>query len=465
MAIDESKSSTSDSSAGTPSPARKTGIGELMVRDGVVKPEHVEEALSYQKEKGGKLAEVLIDLGYLDIDTFSGFLARQPGVPSIDLSNCRMRPEVCSLVPRDFALAHEVFPIDKMGSLLTVGMACPLDSETLSELESLTGLRVSALLCNPQDIRNAVHDYYDGGILAKEGNKKAGQSEGRNVGKPVRSIDPIDSAAKLGHVARFVQLIDSLPTLEETVVRLEDTLKASTISMKDVAEAVSYDPAVTARLLNMSNSAMYGLSKLVDHVGTAVTLLGLEETWRVVRSMQTMNLEGRKEHFDHLSFWEESKFRAIAAKKIGALCLKKRDPSLFTAGLLCDIGRLLLSDAVPGLYRSIDKSLYGSALLSAENSALGFPHPEAGHSAAIRWQLPPEICVCIRYHHFPQNYNGAKKNVWIVSLASAMAEARRAKVVIDTSLFYKRRDALEAIELDAQDLLSVHMETEAEMNA
>lgn len=465
MAIDESKDAISDSSAGTPAVTGKMGIGELMVRDGIVQPEHVEEALSFQKENGGKLAEVLIKLGYLDLDAFGDFLARQPGIPSIDLANCRMRPEVCSLVPRDFALAHEVFPIDKMGSLLTVGMACPLDSGTLSELESLTGLRVSALLCNPQDIRNAVHDYYDGGILAKEGKKKAGRSKGQNVRKPVRSVDPVDSAAKLGHVARFVQLIDSLPTLEDTVTRLEDTLKASTISMKDVAEAVSYDPAVTARLLNLSNSAMYGLSKLVDHVGTAVTLLGLEETWRVVRSMQTMNLEARKEHFDHLSFWEESKFRAVAAQKIGALCLKKSDPSLFTAGLLCDIGRLLLSDAVPGLYRSIDKSLYGSALLSAENSALGFSHPEAGHSAAIRWQLPPDICACIRYHHFPQKYTRATKNVWIISLASAMAEARRAKVVIDANLFNKRGDALEALELNAQDLLEVHMETEAEMSA
>ena len=158
MEIDESNSGISDSSAGTPPPTHKTGIGELLVRDGLISPEHVDEALSYQKENGGKLAEVLINLGYLDLDTFSGFLARQPGIPSIDLSNCRVRPEVCSLVPRDFALAHEVFPIDKMGSLLTVGMACPLDSRTLSELESLTGLRVSARLCKTQDISKSVHD-------------------------------------------------------------------------------------------------------------------------------------------------------------------------------------------------------------------------------------------------------------------------------------------------------------------
>ena len=68
--------------------------------------------------------------------------------------------DVTALVPKDFAREHEVLPLDRMGSLLTVAMVCPLDKATIRALEVLTGLRVKAVLCSPEDLRKGIARHY-----------------------------------------------------------------------------------------------------------------------------------------------------------------------------------------------------------------------------------------------------------------------------------------------------------------
>ncbi|HEO71965.1 MAG TPA: hypothetical protein ENN80_11935, partial [Candidatus Hydrogenedentes bacterium] len=136
-----------------PAGAPKRRMGELLVEAGLVTQEQLEEALMLQKEQGGKVAEKLIGLEYLDMRDFVDFLSRQPGVASIDLFNYQIPEDLPGLIPREFALKHEVIPLDRMGKHLTVAMACPLDTMAIRELEALTGMKVKALLCSVNDIR------------------------------------------------------------------------------------------------------------------------------------------------------------------------------------------------------------------------------------------------------------------------------------------------------------------------
>ncbi len=142
-----------------PQPRRKL-IGELLVLDGLITERQLLEALELQRGQGGRIVEKLILLGYISAHAFLTFLARQPGVSSIVLANCRVRKELLSLVPQDFAASHQVFPIDRLGKLLTVGMACPLDRGTVDELQNLTGLRVKPMLCSPECIKAAIARHY-----------------------------------------------------------------------------------------------------------------------------------------------------------------------------------------------------------------------------------------------------------------------------------------------------------------
>ena len=138
----------------------KKPIGELLVEAGLIRPEHIEEALQKQRREGGKMVEILIGLGRLQTNEFVRFLARQGGVPSIDLAHYEIPVQIIGLVQRDFVIKNEAIPIDKLGRLLTVAMVCPLDSDTIQELETMTQSKVKPLLCSPEAIRMAIQRYY-----------------------------------------------------------------------------------------------------------------------------------------------------------------------------------------------------------------------------------------------------------------------------------------------------------------
>lgn len=143
-----------------PAPSRKR-IGELLVLDGLITERQLNDALVSQQGHGGRILDRLVMLGYVSTQSISKFLARQPGVSSIVLSNYRVRRELLTLIPREFAQSRQIFPIDRLGNLLTVGMVCPLDEATIGELESLTGLRVKPMLCSPDCIYTAIARHYE----------------------------------------------------------------------------------------------------------------------------------------------------------------------------------------------------------------------------------------------------------------------------------------------------------------
>ena len=135
-------------------------IGELLVERKLITPEQLDEALQLQKTHGLKVVEALISLAYFDVSAFIVFLSQQPGTASIELESYEVPRDVLALIPREFAERHEVFPIDKLGRLLTVGMACPLDKVTIKQLENMTKLKVRPLLCSAKSIHSAIVRYY-----------------------------------------------------------------------------------------------------------------------------------------------------------------------------------------------------------------------------------------------------------------------------------------------------------------
>ena len=135
-------------------------IGNRLVREGLITSGQLAEALAAQKTTGRKIVETLIALGYMSDTQFVRFLAQQPGIPSISLENCAVTKDLIELVPADLARKHELFPIDKMGKLLTVGMVCPLDKGAIAEIQAWTALRVKPMLCSRADVRQALDKYY-----------------------------------------------------------------------------------------------------------------------------------------------------------------------------------------------------------------------------------------------------------------------------------------------------------------
>lgn len=137
-------------------------LGGKLVKAGLISANQLRHALEAQERKGGRLADILIHLGALDSFRFLEFLAKQPGTPSISLKHCRIQDDIISLVPVEFCQENELIPIDKMGKLLTVAMACPLDKMSIDKLQEMTGLRVKPMLVSRNEIKEAIQRYYTG---------------------------------------------------------------------------------------------------------------------------------------------------------------------------------------------------------------------------------------------------------------------------------------------------------------
>jgi len=141
-------------------PRKRRLIGELLVVEGLITKSQLRQALVQQTERGGRIVGQLIALGHLTSHDFITFLARQPGITSIDLGHCRIPDELAALIPRDFALERQVCPIDKLGRSLTVGMVCPIDEGTVEDLRHITGLSVMPMLGTAESIVAAIHRCY-----------------------------------------------------------------------------------------------------------------------------------------------------------------------------------------------------------------------------------------------------------------------------------------------------------------
>ncbi|HIJ74208.1 MAG TPA: HDOD domain-containing protein [Candidatus Hydrogenedentes bacterium] len=406
-----SKGGTSAKRKEAASPKRR--IGEMLVEAGLITQDQLDEGLARQKDHGEKLVECLITMGYIDTHAFVRFLAKMPGVASIDLLNCTVTGELLDLVPEELARKHDVFPIDRLGKLLTLGMACPLDGKAIEEIESVSGLQVKPLLCRAQDIQAAIARHY--------GTGKRAYGDAYNIPEisPVRLRVSAKKAPPEEErtLSRRIRELKSLPVLPRTIERAKHAMQDVTFTVEDSVELVAMDPGVAAKVLGVANSSLYGFQGLVDTIEVAVALLGLRETHSLVLTSPVLDVIDKPEKLDYKSIWMGAMCGAAAAKAVATACGWEELSAVFAAGLLQDIGRLALFQLAPDAYVRLDNDLHGAELMEAETALLGIDHCEAGYELATQWDLPIEISEAVRFHHAPEKAQEAKKTVAAVAVA------------------------------------------------
>lgn len=416
----------------------KALIGQRLIHAGLVTESHIAEALRIQREQGGRIADILIGMGCLTTDAFVEFLAKQPGVASIELSNYCVSPDVVSLVPEEFAVARQVFPLDRMGRLLTLGMTCPLDTRTIREVEQQTGLRVKPILCTAHDMKDAILRHYNTGAYAR--------SLGRPMPLATSEAEDRQVCPRIEGVVETVRSIEKLPALPETAERVREMMADPEEPLAKVASVIALDPPVAAKVLGLVNGAAYGIHRRVDNLALAVSLLGVEETYSLVLSCSVVNLLEKSKYFDYRVFWLQSLRGVSAARTIAHATRNAQRFGVVAAGLLHDLGRAALAEAAPQLYCLIDRTLAGPRLLEEEQRVLGITHAEAGYHLAREWGLPIEIAEPIRFHHAPERATEAPENVAIVALAAAMASGAEPSD-LDQDEFRMLKPALDALGL------------------
>ncbi|MBX3177633.1 MAG: HDOD domain-containing protein [Candidatus Hydrogenedentes bacterium] len=415
-----------DRTTTTRSPAAPRRIGELLVREGLITPGQLQEALEKQRSEGGKIVENLIALGHMDTGAFVRFLSHQPGTVSIDLLNYTIPQDVIQLVDRDFALKHEVLPIDKMGKNLSVGMACPLDAATVAELEQKTGLRVRPFLVAVSDVRTALKRYYNVEVGSPDsytidGDKNVALSA-RVVAAPAAPISLVESGLKFEKVVHLIRKVSSLPALPETVSKVREAIEHPDTSTDQVAAIIGQDPSLAAKVVSLANSAAYAFTHKVQTIERATALLGLREVYSVVLASAVIEYFDKGSGFDYKRFWTRSMTCATACREIARIKRKNGASALFAAGLVHDIGRAALATIAPKPYTQVDQELPDDLLIVEENEHFGIAHPEVGYMLADGWGLPREIKEPIRFHHDFKSAQAAHAQVAVVALGACIAD-------------------------------------------
>ncbi|HEY2865574.1 MAG TPA: type IV-A pilus assembly ATPase PilB [Pyrinomonadaceae bacterium] len=137
-------------------------LGEILVRENLITSQQLKEALDYQRANGGRLGSNLVKMGMISDDVITAVLARQYGVPSINLDLFHIEPEVIRLISQDVALKYSILPISKMGPTLTLAMADPTNVFAIDDVKFMTNLKVEPVIASETSIQIAIGKYYGG---------------------------------------------------------------------------------------------------------------------------------------------------------------------------------------------------------------------------------------------------------------------------------------------------------------
>jgi len=221
--------------------------------------------------------------------------------------------------------------------------------------------------------------------------------------------------------------IPDLPTLPQVATRLQAEISSPNASAGTISEIIREDPAISIKVLRVSNSPLYGLGKKVTDIRDAVRILGFKEVYNIVLSMSTLNLFKGASHINYKDFWNHSLSVAFATKAIVDFT-GKNSPAieaaklsdLFIAGLLHDIGILVLDQYLPHTYDTVRKAMTQMddlPLYGLEYECLGISHGEVGEIVLKRWNIPGHITDAVAFHHNPEEVRANKELTEIVHIA------------------------------------------------
>jgi type IV pilus assembly protein PilB len=135
-------------------------LGEILVRENLISPQHLREALDYQREHGGRLGFNLVKLGLVSDDMITAVLSRQYGIPSVNLDLFNIDPSVISLISQEVAQKHSVLPLSRVGATLTLAMVDPTNVFALDEVKFMTGLNIEPVVVAEGSVQLAIAKYY-----------------------------------------------------------------------------------------------------------------------------------------------------------------------------------------------------------------------------------------------------------------------------------------------------------------
>lgn len=264
---------------------------------------------------------------------------------------------------------------------------------------------------------------------------------------------------------------DSLPTLPAVAAKLLAIASREETTMAEIADLVSMDVALSTKILKVVNSAFYSFPQSIGSIHKAVSVLGTNAVRSLVLSFSLLSIKAKRtgEAFDYDAFWSRSLAAGVAAKLIMSQ-MKQSDPEeIFIAGMLQNVGEMILARAFPQQYPSLRDQAGGDEerLLALEQAAFQADHAFIGAKVLHHWKLPSSLVLPTAYHHSLDQFKGGKPEllrtarvVYLSSLLSGMFYSER------PDLLHKqfRAEAARLLRFDGRVLDRIENSVQAEIN-
>ncbi|MCC6208609.1 MAG: HDOD domain-containing protein [Gammaproteobacteria bacterium] len=225
----------------------------------------------------------------------------------------------------------------------------------------------------------------------------------------------------------LVKGVIRLASLPDMFIRISQMVDDPRSSGNMIARIIGEDPALTARLLRIANSPLYGFTARIDTIARAITVIGTRGLRDLVLAYAALDIMGRFKGglIDLEDYRRRSLLCALVARLLGVRARVADAESLFVAGLLYDIGQLIIADKLPEMAREtlLRAKDSGAHLHLLERGVIGFNHAEVGGELLRQWLLPDALWEAVKCHHAPGEARNAVFNAALVHLAAVIADS------------------------------------------
>lgn len=260
-------------------------------------------------------------------------------------------------------------------------------------------------------------------------------------------------------IAGLIKEVSGLVTLPDVFIRISQLVDDPDSTTNDIARVVSQDPSFTVRLLRVANSPFYGFTSKIDTVNRAVTLIGTSQIRNLALSTSVARVfAGLPNTLVSMeNFWRHSLYCALVARILAKRSGKCEPEAVFTAGLLHDIGELVIFNRLPEQAKEALLMVLDSgdevAVHEAERQILGFDHAQLGGELARQWHLPQMLEECIAGHHDIRQAQQFPREVSLVHIANILSQMAEVDTLDTGDVQPIDPQAWEITGLDAEEVI------------
>jgi len=260
-------------------------------------------------------------------------------------------------------------------------------------------------------------------------------------------------------ILKKLNRIDELPTLPTIALEVNKMLQDYETSISRLTRLIEKDQSISSKILKLSNSTFYGSGRKINNIPNAAVLIGFNTIRNIVVSISVINAFASPKNlagFDISDFWKHSVAVAMVSKRLGEQQDYPQPDDCFLAGLLHDVGKLVLSQYFQDHFRKIwtTADSLNISFYEAEKNEMPIDHADIGGYLAKSWQLPAELVDTIQHHH-TMNENAANQKL--------LAIVHTANILVNTFKDnFDGKSTLNSFHPDAITLLRPQIECAAE---